>query len=168
LKFETTKLRSDNMRAIKASSNPSTEKRLRALLIRNRISAWKLRQGSVPGTPDFFFENKRAAVFVDGCFWHGCPKCGHVPKANRSYWVNKLERNKQRDVRIRSFLRRNGIRVLRVWECELRCSPASCVKRILNALESSTRPASQRRCLVSGERDAPEGRILRQRVFAGH
>lgn len=137
LKFETTKQRSDNMRAIKATSNRTTERRLRALLARNCVRGWKVRQRFIPGNPDFFFENKRVAVFVDGCFWHGCPKCGHVPKANRPYWTKKLSRNKQRDKEIRITLKNSGVRVVRVWECDLRSQPLSCLNRILKVLDSA-------------------------------
>ena len=50
-----------------------------------------------PGTPDFIFEERKVAVFVDGCFWHGCPRCGHVPHANAAYWTAKIEANRRRD-----------------------------------------------------------------------
>jgi DNA mismatch endonuclease Vsr len=118
------------MRAIKASSNVTTELRLRAHLIRNRIMGWKVRTRDVIGCPDFFFPTERIAVFVDGCFWHGCPKCGHMPKTNRPYWRNKLARNKQRDAQVTRTLRLHAIRVLRLWECQLRDKPSSCVKRL--------------------------------------
>ena len=137
LKFKTTRQRSDNMKAIKASSNRTTERRLRALLVRKCVRGWKVRHSSVPGNPDFFFENEQVAVFVDGCFWHGCPKCGHVPKANRPYWAKKLARNKKRDRQIRIVLETEGVRVVRVWECDLRSQPLSCLNRILKVLESA-------------------------------
>jgi DNA mismatch endonuclease (patch repair protein) len=139
LRFETTKQRSDNMRAIRATSNATTEQRFRGLLVRNSVRGWSVREGSVLGTPDFFFKTQRVAVFVDGCFWHGCPKCGHIPKANSSYWMKKLTHNKKRDSQVSASLRRSGIRVVRIWECELRARAHSCLKRLLNALGS---PAS--------------------------
>src|SRR5260221_13814222 len=122
------------MRAIKANSNVTTELRLRALLVRNRVKGWRVRVSSVIGTPDFFFDRERVAIFVDGCFWHGCPDCGHIPKTNRSYWRKKLARNKKRDSQIRKTLRHSGIRVVRVWECELRGRSASSIKKILRML----------------------------------
>jgi len=85
------------MRAIRSTSNASTEWRFRGLVVKNAIKGWKLHEASVLGTPDFFFANQRVAVFVDQCFWHGCPNCGHVPKANSLYWMKKLARNKRRD-----------------------------------------------------------------------
>ena len=140
LKFKTTKQRSGNMRAIRATSNATTEWRFRSLMIRNAVTGWKLREPSVLGIPDFFFANQRLAIFIDGCFWHGCPRCGHIPKANRPYWIKKLSRNKTRDVQIRRSLKSSGIRVLQIWECELRARPQSCLKRLLHLLRSKTSP----------------------------
>jgi DNA mismatch endonuclease, patch repair protein len=128
--FNTTASRSRNMRAIKAISNFSTEGRFRAHLVRSGISGWQLRVDTIVGRPDFFFGSERLAVFVDGCFWHGCPKCGHVPKSNRRYWIEKLSRNRDRDARVRRILRAKGIKVLRFWECELRRKPIRCVQRV--------------------------------------
>jgi DNA mismatch endonuclease Vsr len=132
--FATTDRRSQNMRAIKSRSNATTELRLRAHLMRNGIAGWKLHATNMPGCPDFFFPAQRVAVFVDGCFWHGCPRCGHTPKTNRPYWRKKLARNKQRDAQIKGFLRSDGVKVLRLWECQLRDNPKSCLKRLIAVL----------------------------------
>ena len=74
----------------------------------------------VPGAPrrtiDIAFTKAKLAVFVDGCFWHGCPMHGQVPVANRDWWVTKIERNKARDVHTAGLLEAVGWRVLRVWE----------------------------------------------------
>lgn len=69
-----------------------------------------------PIRPDIVFTQSRLAVFVDGCFWHGCPDHGSSPRANADYWVPKLARNKQRDVEADRLLRLAGWSVLRVWE----------------------------------------------------
>jgi len=143
--------RSRNMRAIKATSNATTELRLRARLMRNHIAGWRVRPSNLIGCPDFYFPNARLAVFVDGCFWHVCPKCGHVPKTNRRYWTKKLARNKQRDAQIRTALRSGGIRVLRIWECELRKDPNSCLRRIIRAIHA-------RQGMSMGEPAHPRGR----------
>ncbi len=135
--FATTARRSKNMRAIKSRSNATTELRLRAYLIRNRLVGWRVGANEIAGSPDFFFQRERIAVFVDGCFWHGCPRCGHTPKTNRSYWRKKLARNKQRDAQITRTLRSHAIRVLRLWECQLRDSPSSCLKRLFVLLGRS-------------------------------
>ncbi|MFZ0774480.1 MAG: very short patch repair endonuclease [Candidatus Sulfotelmatobacter sp.] len=137
MRFNTTSQRSQNMRAIKSNSNATTELRLRGHLMRSQIVGWKVRTEAVLGCPDFFFPAQRVAVFVDGCFWHGCPKCGHTPKTNRPYWRKKLARNKQRDAQIKRTLRSDGIRVLRLWECQLRDKPSSCLKRLFILLGRS-------------------------------
>jgi DNA mismatch endonuclease (patch repair protein) len=84
--------------------------------------------------PDFFFARRRVAVFVDGCFWHGCPRCGHIPKTNSAYWGAKIARNRTRDARISRALRAQGYSVLRIWECDLRSRPERCVRRIQRML----------------------------------
>src|SRR6266481_2038571 len=119
------------MRAIRATSNRTTELRLRAHLMRNRVRGWKIRVPTMPGTPDFYFEKDRVAVFVDGCFWHGCPRCGHIPKTNRGYWRAKIARNKRRDRKSTNDLKALGLRVVRIWECQLAKAPSRCVQRIL-------------------------------------
>lgn len=68
--------------------------------------------------PDVVFTRYRVAVFVDGCFWHGCPDHGNVPQRNRAYWVPKLQRNLDRDSRVDGALRQAGWQVVRVWEHE--------------------------------------------------
>lgn len=70
--------------------------------------------------PDFVFPRRRLAVFVDGCFWHGCPRHGTQPKSHRAFWRRKFARNKRRDARVNRELRRLGWRGLRIWEHALR------------------------------------------------
>ena len=70
-------------------------------------------------TADFLFPSGQLCVFVDGCFWHGCPRHFTPPKRNRSWWKEKIEDNKARDKRQRSSLRLAGWRVIRVWEHDL-------------------------------------------------
>lgn len=127
--------RSENMRAIRSSGNRTTEIRLKAMLAQRAISGWRLHEKEIPGVPDFFFSNERAAIFIDGCFWHGCPKCGHIPKTNRAYWRAKIARNRARDARITRRLRRVGFSVVRLWECDLRKRPSTCVRRIQRSLK---------------------------------
>ena len=68
---------------------------------------------------DIVFPRRRLVVFVDGCFWHGCPEHCRVPTRNRTYWQAKLERNMTRDARVGAALTAAGWRVLRVWEHEV-------------------------------------------------
>ena len=111
--------RSKTMSAIRGKNNHSTELRLRMALVREGINGWKSNEKLIPGHPDFFFTKKRLAVFVDGCFWHGCPKCGHFPKSNRAFWKAKILRNRQRDRLVNRKLKRKGIKVIRIWEHSL-------------------------------------------------
>jgi DNA mismatch endonuclease (patch repair protein) len=68
--------------------------------------------------PDIVFSSERVAVFIDGCFWHGCPEHGRAPRANTSYWTAKLTRNVERDVRNNGLLTGAAWTVLRFWEHE--------------------------------------------------
>lgn len=69
--------------------------------------------------PDFVFPDRRIAVFVDGCFWHGCPEHAVKPRTRAAFWRRKLATNRERDRRVNRELRRAGWRVLRIWEHEL-------------------------------------------------
>lgn len=115
--------RSRNMAAIHSRGNRSTEKALRARLVQAGISGWRMCVREIEGCPDFVFEQNRFAIFVDGCFWHGCPKCHRRPSSNTDYWTAKLKRNRKRDHLVTRNLRANGWRVLRIWEHELAHTP---------------------------------------------
>src|SRR5688572_4958484 len=91
-------LRSRIMRSNKSRGNLSTEVTLMRLLRLNGISGWR-RGITIQGRPDFVFKRERLAIFVDGCYWHGC-KCRRLPEKNRSYWEQKFEANQQHDRRI--------------------------------------------------------------------
>jgi DNA mismatch endonuclease (patch repair protein) len=80
---------------------------------------------------DLVFRGARVAVFVDGCFWHGCPRHGTVPVANRNWWVEKLARNVERDCDTGERLRQAGWHVVRVWEHEATPAAADRVERAL-------------------------------------
>lgn len=84
----------------------------------------------LPGTPDIVLPQMRIAIFVDGCFWHGCPKHGTVPKTNSSFWLAKIRRNKQRDRSASRLLRKLGWRTIRVWEHEVRRDVLRVIRRI--------------------------------------
>ena len=69
--------------------------------------------------PDFVFPKLKLAVFVDGCFWHGCPKHATRPKNHRAFWDKKFAVNKRRDALVTRALRSAGWQVWRIWECQL-------------------------------------------------
>ena len=112
------KKRSEVMSRIRSRGNKNTELALAKLFRRNKIIGWRRNQ-KIFGKPDFVFPKIRLALFVDGCFWHVCPKHGTQPKGNRAFWKNKFARNKARDVLVTRALRRANWRVLRMWEHEL-------------------------------------------------
>lgn len=85
--------------------------------LRYRVNAAPLR--SIPRRrADLVFPSERIAVFLDGCFWHGCPIHGEIPCANRDWWQQKIDRNRKRDIETTQVLEREGWEVLRVWEHE--------------------------------------------------
>lgn len=130
--------RSYNMSRIRGCGNASTEIRFIAAMRGARITGWR-RKYRLFGSPDFVFPERRLAVFVDGCFWHGCPMHATFPKNNRVFWKHKLDANKRRDRMVNRVLRAKGWRVLRVWEHELsRKNKAKLLRRITLALRCVT------------------------------
>lgn len=85
---------------------------------------------------DIAFTRLRVAIFIDGCFWHGCPLHGVRPKNNAEFWTEKLSRNRQRDQRQTQDLEASGWSVLRFWEHEVTSSPEEVTDRISAFLES--------------------------------
>ena len=135
----TKKKRSQVMAAIRSRGNKDTELKLAAILRAAGITGWRRHQ-AVPGHPDFIFRRERLAVFVDGCFWHGCPKHGRKPGSNRAYWLPKLRRNRERDSAVKRSLCSAGWTVIRLWEHDL-AIPQRCAARIARMLR---RPARNR------------------------
>jgi DNA mismatch endonuclease (patch repair protein) len=134
---QVTPQRSRIMSSIRGKSNKSTEGILRMALVRAGMKGWQL-HANLPGRPDFYFPSSRTAIFVDGCFWHGCARCGHVPKTNRPFWAAKIARNRQRDRRNRRILVHEQISVLRFWEHDLRQSLARCVRIVQSHVEKGS------------------------------
>jgi DNA mismatch endonuclease (patch repair protein) len=110
--------RSEIMARVRGRGNKATELALATFLRHHGIVGWR-RHAKVFGNPDFVFAKSRVAVFVDGCFWHGCPKHATHPMSNQAFWTAKLARNKTRDRLVAHRLRQCGWRVLRIWQHEL-------------------------------------------------
>jgi len=110
--------RSEVMSHIRGKGNKDTEMAMIHILRSNHISDWRRNQAML-GRPDFVFPKQKVALFVDGCFWHGCPKHSNMPKNNQEFWEKKLRENKERDKFVTRKLRRLGWKVVRVWEHEL-------------------------------------------------
>ncbi|MBK9137468.1 MAG: very short patch repair endonuclease [Verrucomicrobia bacterium] len=140
--------RSQVMARIRSRGNRDTELALAAVFRRHGITGWRRHQRlnvrsrrrrqsaatsrrTAPGragadsrlrlrvNPDFVFPKRRLAVFVDGCFWHGCPRHATKPRQHAAFWRKKLAANKARDRKVNRALRAAGWRVLRIWEHEL-------------------------------------------------
>jgi DNA mismatch endonuclease, patch repair protein len=133
------------MAAVRGRGNRSTELKLRMGLVRAGIEGWICNEANLPGKPDFYFPSAKLAVFVDGCFWHGCARCGHIPKTNSEFWAVKIDRNRRRHRKIATLLAKLGIRTVRFWEHQLRVDLPKCVSRIearLLSMEPKSRSAS--------------------------
>lgn len=113
--------RSKRMASVRSSGNKSTELVVEAKLIEHGIVNWTKHPKGIIGKPDFYFRDVKLAVFVNGCFWHACPKCKrNTPRSSQDYWRNKIESNRRRDNRNYRRLRQEGFHVIRIWEHELK------------------------------------------------
>lgn len=102
--------------------------------MRSAIRGWKLgHRSGLAGSPDFIFLRARLAVFLDGCFWHGCNRCRSIPATNRTFWKNKIRKNRERDKEVVRKLRAGGWKVIRIWEHELRTPNSRILRKVVNA-----------------------------------
>lgn len=109
-----TKATSDRMRKVRrrgTDAEREVAKVLHRLQLRRRSQA-----SNLPGSPDFVLRDHPVAIFVDGCFWHGCPRCYVAPKRNATWWAEKIARNVARDRRNDRRLRSLGYSVVHLWE----------------------------------------------------
>jgi DNA mismatch endonuclease, patch repair protein len=117
--LRTTPQRSDLMRRVRQSGTAPE------LLVRQLLTSvgakYRLNVRGLPGSPDIANKSRRKAIFVHGCYWHGHQGCRRatVPKANRDFWSNKFQRNRQRDAEKLALLQAMRFDVLVVWECEV-------------------------------------------------
>ena len=128
-------VRSEIMRRVR-SRDTGPEMIVRRL-IHSMGFRYRLHARHLPGTPDLVFANRRKAIFVHGCFWHG-HSCegGELPASNSRYWQEKQKRNVFRDRRNMRALSRSGWRTLVIWECELR-NMEKTLKRLLTFLNGT-------------------------------
>jgi len=143
--------RSRIMSRIRGSGNRTTEWRLRAGLVRAGVRGWNLgTRSDLPGRPDFVFGAVMVAVFVDGCFWHGCSRCGRgrAPRTNANFWRKKIVGNAARDRRQNATLRRRGWTVLRIWEHQLAEKIDGVLGKIHGAIESKKVRVKHRRSSI--------------------
>lgn len=133
--------RSEQMARIR-SEDTSPEVTLRRLLSEAGV---RHRRGTraLPGKPDLVYVRRRVVVFVDGCFWHGCPEHYVPPRSSGSYWAEKLQRNVARDLSQTRTLMLAGWRVVRIWEHEVEETPRRALAKVLTALRSESWRAPQ-------------------------
>lgn len=158
------KKRSELMARIRSTDDASTETLAVAAFRAAGVTGWRrhvavslrscLRHGvrEVDGhaiqrvlsvRPDFVFRRERVAVFIDGCFWHGCPLHSHTPKSNKAYWRKKLGRNRARDKVVDKLLKARGWLVVRVWEHDMHSSDRT-VQKVVKALTERARVSNTR------------------------
>lgn len=112
--------RSYNMSRIKGKDT-KPEMLVRKFLYSNGFR-YKLHDKTLPGKPDIVLPKYKTVIFVHGCFWHGHEGCRFfvVPKSRTDFWVNKIQRNKELDIKYNIELKKLGWRVVEIWECELK------------------------------------------------
>jgi DNA mismatch endonuclease (patch repair protein) len=112
--------RKRTMQAVK-STGTSLERRLFAMLAGLGISGWKKNVKNIVGKPDIAFLNQKIAIFIDGCFWHGCPHCRRkLPETNHEYWERKITRNIELANYYNEQLSGDNWTVIRIWEHEIK------------------------------------------------
>jgi len=128
----TKKQRSYNMSMIR-NKDTEPELILRKLLTAHGIRGYRINY-KLTGKPDIVFTKYKVAIFVDGCFWHKCPKCYREPDNNKEFWVEKINGNMKRDKKVNRQLGEKRWKVLRFWEHLLRKNPNFVCKKIIEEL----------------------------------
>ena len=110
--------RSYNMSRILAK-NTQPEISFRKLLSSSKVRGYRIHYKLI-GKPDIAFPKYKIAVFIDGCFWHKCPKCFIEPATRKKFWMNKINSNLKRDKKVNSVLKKKGWKIIRFYEHQIR------------------------------------------------
>jgi len=110
--------RKKNMSAIRAANTRLEEKVTKELWRRGLRFRKNIKE--LKGKPDIAVKKRKLVIFIDSCFWHGCPIHGNIPETNKEYWSAKLERNKKRDIEVNAYYIDKGWNVLRIWEHDIK------------------------------------------------
>ena len=132
MQFNATEFDSRRLAQVR-SKGTRPEMLLRKLLWQKGLRGYR-KHPPLPGKPDLIFPRHKLALFVDGCFWHGCPIHFKMPTNNADYWANKIDKNQQRDYLVRQTLEQMGYHVLRLWEHEVKRNPEIALKKVMEAL----------------------------------
>lgn len=122
--------RSKNMAAIRSKGNKTTEIALLNMFKEHSVKGWRRHYKIANARPDFVFTKERVAVFVDGCFWHGCPQCYKEPKTNKKYWKQKVLNNRKRDRKNDHKLQASGWKPIHIWEHSIKKRPGFVMGKI--------------------------------------
>jgi DNA mismatch endonuclease, patch repair protein len=124
-----------NMSRIKGKDT-SPEIKIRKLLFSKGVRGYRINY-KLTGKPDIVFLGKKVAVFIDGCFWHKCPIHFKEPETRKEFWLEKINRNVERDQMINIELKEAGWKVLRIWEHQVRENPDLVVTKIIEQINST-------------------------------
>jgi DNA mismatch endonuclease, patch repair protein len=132
-----TRATSNVMRANKGKDT-GPEMALRKALRDHGLGGYRLHWHNAPGRPDICYPGRALAIFVNGCFWHRCPRCNlDLPRTHPEFWSSKFSRNVERDSRKVIELQEVGWKVLVVWECEISEDVEAVVEKIRKVLDPS-------------------------------
>lgn len=122
------------------SKNTKPELQVRKMLYQSGIRGYRVNFKNLPGSPDICFTRWKLAIFINGCFWHRCPKCNlDLPRTNTDYWKTKFNNNIERDERNINELESLGWTVITIWECEIKENLQICTKKIADTIMGLTR-----------------------------
>lgn len=123
------------MSSIKAK-NTKPEMILRKLLWKSGLRGYRLHWKGVEGRPDIAYPGKKIAIFINGCYWHRCPKCDlPIPKTNADFWKTKFSRNVARDAYKKKVLEDQEWKILTFWECDIKENPTTLVPQVKIAIK---------------------------------
>jgi DNA mismatch endonuclease (patch repair protein) len=134
-RLQTTDQRRRNMAAIRATHSKLEDRITRGIWVKG----YRFRKNvkGLYGKPDIVIQKYRVVIFIDSCFWHACPIHGNIPKNNQEFWINKLERNKQRDEEVTKHYQNRNWNILRIWEHEVSRDFAAALERIMNFIDTA-------------------------------
>jgi len=124
-----------NMSRIRGK-NTSPEIKIRKILWSQGIRGYRIHY-NLPGKPDIVFTRQKVVIFIDGCFWHKCPICFQEPETRREFWMKKINSNVERDKKTTYHLEKEGWRVMRFWEHDVRKNPDKIVSTIIEYLNEN-------------------------------
>ncbi len=130
-------IRSRTMRAVR--SKGSRIERLFFAALKVRGIRFRKNVISLFGKPDIASNKYKLAIFIDSCFWHGCRYHCRRPQSNQSYWLTKIEKNKERDRDVRQWYRKKGWTILRFWEHEIDNNLEKCITKVVRLIQSQVK-----------------------------